>query len=72
MVGLRDIYVHMIYLMSMGLKTVKLNLLNIIDTLQELRRREGEHIKNTDCINKYVAGRTDKEYYEDNIDNKRA
>ena len=38
------------------------------DTLQELRKREGEHIKNTDCVNKYVAGRTNKEYYEDNKD----
>ena len=38
------------------------------DTLQELRKREGEHIKNTECVNKYTAGRTQQEYYDDNID----
>ena len=32
----------------------------------ELDRREGEHIRNNDCINKYIAGRTIKEYREDN------
>ena len=29
---------------------------------EELRKREGFHIKNTECINKYIAGRTAKEY----------
>ena len=38
------------------------------DSLAELRKKEGEHIKNTECINKNVAGRTDKEYYETNKD----
>jgi len=32
----------------------------------ELVRREGEIMRNNDCINKRIAGRTDKEYYEDN------
>jgi hypothetical protein len=32
----------------------------------ELDKREGEHIRNNNCINKYIAGRTMKEYYEDN------
>ncbi|MBS1738546.1 MAG: GIY-YIG nuclease family protein [Bacteroidetes bacterium] len=32
----------------------------------ELERKEGEFIKNTDCINKNIAGRTDKEYRTDN------
>ena len=38
------------------------------DTLQELQRKEGEHIKNTEGVNKRVAGRTYKEYYVDNKD----
>jgi hypothetical protein len=33
----------------------------------ELRRREGEIIRITDkCVNKNIAGRTKKQYYEDN------
>ena len=32
----------------------------------ELNRREGEHIRNNNCINRYIAGRTIKEYREDN------
>ena len=33
---------------------------------KELERREGEIIKSTKCINKVVAGRTGKEYRQDN------
>ena len=36
--------------------------------MQELKKRKGEHIKNNECVNKLVAGRTPKEYYEDNKD----
>jgi hypothetical protein len=32
----------------------------------ELNRREGELIRSTDCVNKFIAGRTQKEYYVDN------
>ena len=35
---------------------------------QELERREGEMIRNTDCMNKNIAGRTAKERYEDDRD----
>jgi hypothetical protein len=35
----------------------------------ELCKKEGEYIKNNNCVNKYIAGRTDKEYYETNRDN---
>ena len=34
----------------------------------ELERKEGEHIKNNVCVNKVLAGRTPKEYREDNRD----
>ena len=32
----------------------------------ELERREGELIREMECVNKFVAGRTPKEYYEAN------
>ena len=35
-------------------------------TLQELRKREGKHINNNEYVNKCVAGRTCKEFYQDN------
>ena len=51
-----------------GVENCKIELIEYFscDTLQELRRKEGEHIINTDCVNKLVAGRTDKEYRQDN------
>ena len=33
---------------------------------KELEAREGKHQKETDCVNKRVAGRNKQEYYEDN------
>ena len=33
---------------------------------QELLKREGYYIQNTECVNKKVAGRSRKQYYEDN------
>ena len=36
------------------------------ETEEELKRREGYHIKAERCINKYLAGRSDAEYYIDN------
>jgi hypothetical protein len=35
---------------------------------EQLNKREGEIIRNTNCVNKNVAGRTQKDYYEDNKD----
>jgi hypothetical protein len=32
----------------------------------ELRAREGYHIRTLECVNKKIEGRTDKEYYLDN------
>ena len=34
----------------------------------ELRKREGEFIRSMDCLNRRIAGRTDKEYYHINKD----
>jgi hypothetical protein len=36
--------------------------------LDELRKREGYHIRETECVNKLIAGRSIKEYYQDNKD----
>ena len=33
---------------------------------QQLLRKEGEYMKNNACVNTSIAGRTDKEYYDDN------
>ena len=38
----------------------------------ELRKFEGEHIRQNKCVNKMVAGQTLKEYREDNMDKLRA
>ena len=50
-----------------GVENCKIELLEYYhcDTLQELERREGEHIKTNKCVNKCVAGRTRKEYFHD-------
>jgi len=33
---------------------------------EELNKREGELIRENNCINKVIAGRTNKQYYQDN------
>ena len=51
-----------------GLDNCKMELLEtvVINTREELRRHEGRHIQNNECINKRLAGRTDQQYYKDN------
>lgn len=34
----------------------------------QLATREGHHIRNTECVNRVIAGRTSAEYYQDNRD----
>ena len=53
-----------------GIENCKIQLVEYFkcDTLQELQRREGEVIKTTVCVNEIVAGRTQKEYRDDNRD----
>jgi Zn ribbon nucleic-acid-binding protein len=36
------------------------------DNKEQLIRREGEFIRNNNCVNRCIAGRTSKEYQEDN------
>ena len=33
---------------------------------KQLKKREGEYIKQYNCVNERIAGRTKKEYYQDN------
>lgn len=56
-----------------GLENCKIELVENYEckTKEELRQREGWYIKNNDCVNKRIPGRTQKEYYEDNKDNKK-
>jgi hypothetical protein len=42
-----------------------------VETQTELVKKEGEYIKNTDnCVNKCVAGRSQKEYEKDNAEHR--
>ena len=35
---------------------------------QQLEKKEGEYIKNNECVNRVIAGRSRQEYYIDNAD----
>lgn len=41
------------------------------DNKEQLLRKEGEHIRATNCVNKKIAGRTDKEYQQENKEKRR-
>lgn len=51
-----------------GVENCKIELIEEFpcDNRMQLERKEGDHIKNNECINKNVAGRTKKEYQQDN------
>ncbi len=40
------------------------------DNKMQLLKKEGEHIRANNCINKHIAGRTSQEYREDNKEKK--
>jgi len=40
------------------------------DNKEELTKKEGEYIRNNDCVNKCIAGRTDKEYKKEYYEEK--
>jgi hypothetical protein len=42
-----------------------IDLVEEVDNIDELTKKEGFYIKNNECINKVVAGRNNKEYYKD-------
>ena len=51
-----------------GVENCRIELLELVpcNSKDELRKKEGDHIKALNCVNKCIAGRTDKEYYEEN------
>lgn len=53
-----------------GMENCKIELLEEYpcESKEQLMQREGYHIKNTDCLNKKVMGRSSKEYYFENKD----
>ena len=63
-------YTSFILFDKYGIENCKIELVELYpcDSKEELNRREGHWIKNEECVNKSVAGRTRKEYYRDNIE----
>ena len=51
-----------------GLENCKINLLMNYPCVnrKDLEKKEGEFIRNMECINKNIAGRTKKQYYKEN------
>jgi hypothetical protein len=62
------IYVSSYELMKYGDVYIELLELCPCDSKMELHKREGELIREMECVNKRIAGRTDKEYRADNKD----
>jgi hypothetical protein len=51
-----------------GIDNCKIELVEEVEckTKEELHQREGFYIRSFDCVNKFIAGRTKKEYYQEN------
>ena len=51
-----------------GIENCKIELVENVkcETKEELLKKEGEYIRQIDCMNKLLVGRTKKEWYEDN------
>lgn len=43
-----------------------ITLVEQVDDIQQLKKKEGIYIKNNECINKCIAGRNKQNYYLDN------
>ena len=55
-----------------GVENCKIELIEYCkcETKEELLKREGEHIKNCECVNRFIAGRTPAQFYQDNKERK--
>jgi hypothetical protein len=64
----RRFYTSFILFDKYGLENCKIELVEDYEckTKEELHKREGYWIKNNPCVNKTIAGRTNKEWIEDN------
>ena len=53
-----------------GIENCKIELIQDFpcQSRNELLKQEGEHIRNNDCVNKIVSGRTNQEWREDNYE----
>ena len=53
-----------------GIENCKIELIEecACENKSQLERKEGEHIKNNECVNRVIVGQTKKEYYIDNAD----
>jgi hypothetical protein len=51
-----------------GVENCKIELIELFpcNSKKELHKREGYWIKQSECVNKFIAGQTDREYYEEN------
>jgi len=63
--GKRD-YTTSFKIIEYGDAYIELICLYPCNSKEELHRREGEEMRNCDCVNKYIAGRTEAEYRRDN------
>ncbi len=61
-------YTSFIIFEKYGIENCKIELVENYpcNSKEELLKREGYYIKNNECVNKNISGRTQKEYYEDN------
>jgi hypothetical protein len=52
-----------------GVENCRIELLETVpcNTKDELTKREGHYIRLLNCVNRYIAGRTKQEWYEDNL-----
>ena len=55
---------------TQGVEYCKIEVVELFpcNSKEELRKKEGEYIKNNECINKKIAGRSQPEYVNDNRD----
>jgi hypothetical protein len=66
--GTRRVYTSSYVLFDeYGVENCKIELIELFPcgSKMELHKREGHHIKNSECINKFVPGRTKAEYRDD-------
>ena len=65
----RPLTVHQIF-DEYGFENCKIELVELFpcNIKAELLKREGEIIKNNECVNKFIPGRTQSEYQKDNRD----
>ena len=66
--GSKDSCTSFLLFEKFGLDNCKIELVEVFpcNSKEELRKREGYWIKHEECVNKSVAGRTQREYIEDN------